>query len=988
MSKNTVVRGMLVPSLKNKPLDGRMDVPTLDDIVNIENPYVNFIFPVAETGMWYKVTRLTDKVIDELVIPDGEIAEYETFGEGMTDKQKEDYLLKSIAEQMYLKKDDAALEYLKKTDADGNFLKKVQAELEYLKKEDAKGLYQPKGDYLLKTDADGTFATKKELEDLENRIGEGGGGEGGNFIDAPKDGKNYARKNGLWNELVDAPSDGKAYARINGVWAPIESGNALDPMLPVLSLTIGSSIENDATIAKVAALVYYADKQFMLGNGGKMNVPYGLNVVVTFPNVDNYTTPDSVTFENVEGDISAEGVYVNLEETVNVYVSAEDGSSVDGQIVTVGKLARRPNGVYIEDNHGKLWTKDEWDGSETFSSLAIIHNEHSFGLYPTAVSKILADVEDAAVGTPVARNLSDALKDYNGVDNTYLLSTLFSTSSDNALKHIKYFKFATNKNAYLPALGELNVALIYEDEIRGLAHLATNPSAGFSGFKDTRSSTYSEEWNNNQKTWAYDGLNPSSVLISKSKKIYPFCEISEEQCLYTPEPNNYEVLGGQVSFGALRGDEISVKINAKGDEYRTPDEVHLTVQDGDNNVSLVYNLLVIDTIYINNLIADTDSIISGEMNGKAVQAIWNGVHRYLGKIVTKEDSTNELVLLDIDQNDNRYYADGSMIDLESLGTNAYFFTKIPAMSYKITQMSENIYKVQISYKHKPEGDGWKHFDEMIMPTFAAKGGKMAGDTTDRGFPVYFKDAGMTYNISYITGKYIRPIDSIDYSNLVLICCAKYGVDNDFSKVNESVLPDSFVSTGSNTVYLRNGFSLVTGVKDARFKTEAVYDRAFYANSVLGLENFFKASENMFYDGDGYSQSYFPLKSFNGSSLKDCVEHRIENGNIKIISFEREFERNYTTININGAGYIKRLIIDDFFHFVVKELGATSNTYYKSHLSFFNYSSYATHYINPTKLFKSLGNYNTTSYSGRVKIICPNRIESDREAFESLTNIWK
>lgn len=536
-------------------------------------------------------------------------------------------------------------------------------------------------------------------------------------------------------------------------------------------------------------------------------------------------------------------------------------------------------------------------------------------------------------------------------------------------------------------MGELSVASKYEsdiDEISTLPGIEMN----FKGFSNARSSTYSDYWNNSQATWAYDGTMPKSIKINESKRIYPFCEITEEQCLYTPEAEEYEVLGGQVSFGALQGEEINIKASAKGDEYRTPDEVHLTVQDGDNNVSLVYNLLVIDTIYINNLIADTSSIISGEMNGKAVQAIWNNVHRYLGKIVTKEDSTNELVLLDIDQNDNRYYADGSMIDLESLGTDAYFFTKIPAMSYKITQMSDNIYKVQISYKHKPEGDGWKHFDELIMPTFASKGGDISGDTDNRGFPIYYKDVGLRYIVNNVNSVYIRPIDSIDYSTLVLMCYAKYGIDNDFSSVNESVLSDSFASTGSERVYLLNGFSLAYGVKDTRFKTESFYDRILYTNSILGLENFFKLSVNMYFDDDTYRQSYFPLKTWNNNKMDDCVVYTPTTNNISIISHEKDLDRNYTIDAFPNSGYIKKLIIDDFFHCVPKEVGGTSETYYKSLIIFYNLSSYDTHYINPTKMIKSLGYYNPTSYPGRVKIVCPNRIESDRESFEALTNIWK
>lgn len=107
VKKNTVVRGCLIPSLKNKPLDGRQDVPKLVDIENIENPFVNFIFPVAETGKWYKVLSLKEKAINDLVIPDGAVDEYEEFGKGMTDEEKQAYLSRELADKTYQSKEDA-----------------------------------------------------------------------------------------------------------------------------------------------------------------------------------------------------------------------------------------------------------------------------------------------------------------------------------------------------------------------------------------------------------------------------------------------------------------------------------------------------------------------------------------------------------------------------------------------------------------------------------------------------------------------------------------------------------------------------------------------------------------------------------------------------------------------------------------------------------------------------------------------------------------
>lgn len=977
MSKNTVVRGMLVPSLKNKPLDGRMDVPTLDDIVNIENPYVNFIFPVAETGMWYKVTRLTDKVIDELVIPDGEIAEYETFGEGMTDKQKEDYLLKSIAEQMYLKKDDAALEYLKKTDADEDFLKKVQAELEYLKKEDAEGLYQPKGDYLLKTDADGTFATKEELEDLENRIGEGGGGEGGNFIDAPKDGKTYGRKDGLWKELVDAPSDGKAYARINGVWAPIESGNALDPMLPVLSLTIGSSIENDATIAKVAALVSYADKEFMLGNGGKMNVPYGLDVTVTFPNVDNYSTPDAVVFEDVQSDIAAEGTYINLQEVVNVYVSADDGSSVDGQVLTVGIVSFHQhisNGVYIEDTDGVIHTKEQWDGSKTVNSIVLISDGLKVRTYSSMryQSGIISGKD-----TAVPLEEEQALKDMDGETNTSTKATYtpYSTAQN-------YTWPNGTVGGYIPALGELNEFYQHWDEyveLRTLIGLSLNDN-GDATMMSSTASTEPIPSSNNYYNWGINLLS-GNIVYGNEGVYFIFSKITEDTPVKKYKTEEYEVLGGQVSFGALQGDEISIKASAKGDEYRTPDEVHLTVQDGDNNVSLVYNLLVIDTIYINNLIADTSSIISGEMNGKAVQAIWNNVHRYLGKIVTKEDSTKELVLLDIDQNDNRYYSDGSMIDLEALGTNAYFFTKIPAVSYKITQMSDNIYKVQISYKNKPEGDGWKHFDELIVPTFGST--RNESGQTNVGLPVYFNPTDNNYRLAS-NKLYIDGVNAYDYSYLVLLCYAKYGVDNELESIETEDL-GLFVS--SSNIYYRNGRSLQNGIKDIKFRMTIESGEAF-VYSILGCENMINAISQMtYYNNINSARGGFVMKQLDSSkNPAQSVEYVPQTGVLTILDRENEETKTINITRLASGQYVKSLIIEDYFYAFPKELGTTSGMYYNSQI---NASSTSESNPHGMEMIKMVGSYvYDRTYCSRVKVVCPHRIESDREAFESLTNIWK
>ena len=939
MSNNTIVRGLLVPSLKNKPLDGRQDVPTLADIVNIENPYVNFIFPVEETGKWYKVLSLTDKVVDELVIPNGMIDEYEEFGGGMTDTQKQEYLTKSLAEQMYLKKEDAVNEYLNKT----------EAEADYLKKKDAEESYQPKGNY----QPSGDYATKQELEDLENRISQGGGsgeGGGGSFIDAPSDNEVYGRKNGLWEKLVDAPKDGKAYARINGVWSPIESGNALDPMLPVLSLVINSTREEDVTIASAVVHVAYADKEFVLGNGGKMNVPYGLDVTVTFPNVENYTTPESVLFEDVQGDISAEGTYTYLKESLDVYVSADDGSSVDGQIVSMvnsRELNFIKNGVYIEDTNGHIYTKESWTGEGTINSILVISDKIKARIGGTSKE---TDYGLSTGLTPKYATADEAIEDLDSSDNSKGYSSTFSWANG-------------DRGVYLASLGELNMLSPYWEEVMALSAGIWNDFP--SSFSSTSYST--EEYTSAGSTYikAYS-MNMLTGDISVTSKGTYLCikKLTPEDKFRLRTTESKEVLGGKASFDVLIGDEVTVSINAKEGGYSKPEDVSFVVGQGGKNVSFVYNKLMIDTIYINNSIADTSAIISGEMDGPAVNAIFNNVHRYLGKVVTKDDGGNELVLLDINQDDNRYYADGSAIDLEGLGTNAYFITVIPSMAYKITQMSENIYKVEISYKHKPEGEGWKFFNEMVMPTF---------DYVDTNYtPQYYKEIKSNNITNFAKMEYLQIFDMFNYSNVILLIYAKYGVKDFESKIELNEL-NEFQNADGMVV---NGFSLKTGIKNAAYRNFASTGSAENLKfSILGVESLIYNRRTL----GGHNTTNVDLPDSNGIVLNS-------NYLLKVTGNDDYLETTVTSSAINNLNNAKSLVIDDYFISIAKEKVSASDVYYGEAPGKLNN---ADGYRNKVYgLIGSTSSSNTTdAYVSKFKIKCPYRIESDRDVFNELTNIW-
>jgi hypothetical protein len=71
----------------------------------------------------------------------------------------------------------------------------------------------------------------RNIRTLANVIQDIGTGGVGGIIDAPEDGKTYARLDGDWTEITpggisEAPQDGALYARIDGEWQSFTPGGA------------------------------------------------------------------------------------------------------------------------------------------------------------------------------------------------------------------------------------------------------------------------------------------------------------------------------------------------------------------------------------------------------------------------------------------------------------------------------------------------------------------------------------------------------------------------------------------------------------------------------------------------------------------------------------------------------------------------------------------------------------------------------------------
>ena len=122
--KNIIISGPLMPSTKDTPIDARTRVNTLDDVKNINLPYVGMIFFVISEGKHYVVKTLKPKDVNGITVDNMLIDVYVEFG-SQIDVDLSDYATEELVEEMYaeMQKTDAELRDLINNMAEGNGVK-------------------------------------------------------------------------------------------------------------------------------------------------------------------------------------------------------------------------------------------------------------------------------------------------------------------------------------------------------------------------------------------------------------------------------------------------------------------------------------------------------------------------------------------------------------------------------------------------------------------------------------------------------------------------------------------------------------------------------------------------------------------------------------------------------------------------------------------------------------------------------------------------
>ena len=728
-------------------------------------------------------------------------------------------------------------------------------------------------------------------------------------------------------DVEDAPKDGGKYYRQNGVWVKVDE--SIDPALPILMINLKSDRGSDDTIERLKFTVKYASVVTELESGQRINVPYGARLVVEFPSVEGYNKPDDIVVEDVSGNVVRNVVYEYNVTEVNVYVSSEDGKPVDGQVVSVEEYSlfeSIPNGAYIESVDGVLYDNNSWDAKKTANSVVVVTDKQKVRI---ALSMAYTGGSDALTsgktGTDV---LSDAILDFNGEEHT-----------NDSSQRVKYWDYAKEysfangmSGAYIPALGELNNIKDYWADILKCFAVLGVEIEGNSLASSTSSSNYSSTYSG-YTTWCINMATGEMKVGTTSHAIIYFKTIDAIEKLKDVRKNNYEVLGGKASFTATKGNEVVVSLNKKEGDYGTPESVTFVADGTTKNISMMYVTLLIDTIYINNLCADTDAIVSGDINGPAVQAIMSEINSFLGKHI-EEDGKPKMVLANIDGEDNTLYEDGTPVGVDSLGTSAYYYTYHPSWAYKITDMGNNVYKVRICHKYRPD-ETWVYYEERLVTSYNLSTVKSVSAAT-AAFPVREKDNNRNLILGYFDTSFVdnnpkmNKMDFYDYSNLHLL----------FLAIN-----------GAN------------------------YTEVYPEISEPLKNNYF----NIYW----FHQAVF----FNQRLTETAIVVEDRDGNVE--SFEGEYVKSTSSTAGGVSTYYKSFTFDHRFLLIPNfSIGGTSDgsSYYNTRVEYekyqehFNYCGGRT-YLKTIKLNNVQSGFIRAQYFGEFKVV-------EQEEFKQYTNLWK
>lgn len=155
-------------------------------------------------------------------------------------------------------------------------------------------------------------------------------------------------------------------------------------------------------------------------------IPYGISYMAKASSVSGYTTPSEQSF-----------------------TASQPSRNVD----VIYGVAHK--GVFIQDIYGRLYTEDEWDGTQTANGIAVLTDECQFvmAFFQENINKTWGET---GVDISNLENYADVYKaaeDFDGVGNTSKIMAAYS-NYNTAAGYCALYTSTNGKTCYLGAAGE------------------------------------------------------------------------------------------------------------------------------------------------------------------------------------------------------------------------------------------------------------------------------------------------------------------------------------------------------------------------------------------------------------------------------------------------------------------------------------------------------------------------------------------------------
>lgn len=355
-------------------------------------------------------------------------------------------------------------------------------------------------------------------------------------------------KTELSSKIEEAPMDGNQYVRMNGAWSIAQMEIPIKEKC-IITLASNQGESDAASLYGATVKVTDVDSEEVyyegVWDGTEIALEFapGVNYKIEVGSVTNYATPESKTLTALESNVRNVIMIYNTEVVeVNLIISSE--ISLSGKIVTINnkeyeykgsvissKVAfgteysvyvsgsvvpgfgsplkqtfiasqskrlltleyiKNEFGVFIQDTESNLWATQDWDGSKTPNCIAVITEEHSFGISLTGSTNRRSFSMGGHIPISSSMKLisseSEAIVNYDGKGETEAILSAVASGEYDAygVQCCVDTIFPNGKNGYCPASGEWYIAMANRAKIDA----ALSKCGGLSFQQDTSTASH------------------------------------------------------------------------------------------------------------------------------------------------------------------------------------------------------------------------------------------------------------------------------------------------------------------------------------------------------------------------------------------------------------------------------------------------------------------------------------------------------------------